>query len=353
MRAGERTGDQNVDRIIQDLRDEIATLRRDLSQRVVRFDRDTNRLVVTTPDGKASVQVDVDDGEKSTPLRRDIDGRGMTIRNVKKIEAEEVSVSKGTVNVGRDVKLFADGARAHELSPVANGPLLVENDPTANPTFGAVTSTSVDTGALSADTATIGGATDYLEVESDGTIEFHGAATYWRDIDFPIVSRNTGTGRPTDATLGTSAGGTLLTAPTWAIGDFNQCETQELVHEYKEGSTLYWHIHLITNGLEVGNHYVRFRVTYSWQNIDGVLSTPIDLDSPDLLIPGGTADRTMLLFSIGNFTPAARIGGHVKARLSRIALAGAGTAPAANPFVEMLQLHVECDTLGSRQISSK
>lgn len=45
------------------------------------------------------------------------------------------------------------------------------------------------------------------------------------------------------------------------------------------------------------------------------------------------------------------IGGHVWARLKRVAAIGA--APAANPFCSMLQMHVECDTAGSNQIDKK
>jgi len=34
-------------------------------------------------------------------------------------------------------------------------------------------------------------------------------------------------------------------------------------------------------------------------------------------------------------------------------LASVGTAPTANPFCEMLQLHIKCDTAGSREITTK
>ena len=60
----------------------------------------------------------------------------------------------------------------------------------------------------------------------------------------------------------------------------------------------------------------------------------------------------MHIVSIGNFIPEnGGIGGHVFARLRRIA--STGTAPTANPWCGMLQMHIQCDTMGSRQISSK
>lgn len=113
-----RTGNLEVDKIIRELRDEISRLQRDVDgMRAVRFDRDQNRLVVNTRDGKASVQLDVDDGEKSTPLRRDVDGRGQSITKLKLVEAEEMRVSKGTVYVGKDCTLFADGQSVWVRSP--------------------------------------------------------------------------------------------------------------------------------------------------------------------------------------------------------------------------------------------
>ena len=59
----------------------------------------------------------------------------------------------------------------------------------------------------------------------------------------------------------------------------------------------------------------------------------------------------MQIVNIANFTPAAKIGGHVFVRLRRIASTGA--APTNDPFCGMLQLHIQCDTLGSRNIASK
>jgi len=61
----------------------------------------------------------------------------------------------------------------------------------------------------------------------------------------------------------------------------------------------------------------------------------------------------MLIFNIGSFIPQSgtKIGGHCVARLKRITSTGA--APTANPFIPMLQEHIQCDTVGSREIISK
>lgn len=193
----------------------------------------------------------------------------------------------------------------------------------------------------------IGDSTNNVEFEADGTIKFNGTSTYWRDIDFPIIIRTTGVGIPTLATINGN-----LTLPQWAVNDYNMCESQEFVHEWKEGSTVYWHLHLTTNGLDGTNRYVRFEVEYGYVTPNGVWTFPATLDSGDLLIPANTATKTMMIMSLGSFTPTGvEIGGHVVARLKRIA--SVGTAPTNNPWVPMLQLHIEADSIGSRTISDK
>jgi len=174
-----------------------------------------------------------------------------------------------------------------------------------------------------------------------------GSATVWQDLDFPLIIRTTGTGTPALATLTGN-----ITAPQWAVNDYLVLEGQELIHAWKEGSTIYWHIHLITNGLEGSAKYVAFEVEWAIANVNGTLTTMTTVQSGDLEIPASTTDKTMKLFSLGNNTLTGyRIGAHIYARLKRVATSGA--APSADPWVTMLQAHLECDTLGSREIASK
>lgn len=171
--------------------------------------------------------------------------------------------------------------------------------------------------------------------------------TVWVDIDFPIIARAASANNPTPATLIGN-----LTAPRWAVNDFLMCEGQEMVHLWKEGSTCYWHIHLITNGTEATNKYVKMEIEYTWATLNGQLQSPVTTSSDDLLIPANTPDRTHLIYPIASFTPStAKIGTQVYARLKRVA--ATGTAPAADPFIPMLQIHIEVDTLGSRQLGTK
>ena len=168
----------------------------------------------------------------------------------------------------------------------------------------------------------------------------------WVDIDFPILIRTTGPGIPTLAAINGN-----ITMPQWAVNDVNICESQELIHSWKEGSTVYWHIHLTTNGLDATNRYVRFELEYGYVDVMGQWVFPAVFTSPDILIPANTPNETMMIVPITSFTPAIHIGGHAVARLRRVAAAGA--APTNNPWIPMMQLHIQLDTLGSRNIGSK
>lgn len=344
-----RTGNLEVDRVVQELRDEIRRLQNEVkSTRAIRFDRDQNRLVMSTPDGKASVQLDVEDGEKSTPLRRDIDGRGMAIKNVKVIEAEEVKSSKGTVYIGRDVFVRGDGARAQLYSPEANGDILVEGDITGG-------TMAADFASVNADTATFGSSTSYSGFEADGTLVFNGNATYWVDLNFPIIIRTTGAGIPTLTAI--DAGG-VITAPFWQVNDTNQCEGEELPHSWKLGTDGMWHIHMLS-GKSAGyttDRYVRFKVEWIIANANNVVSAVKTTTSADLKIPAYTPDDTHLLFNIGTASLTGfGLATHIWPKLTRIATSNVVTypPPTNDVFCTMLQMHIECDTVGSRQITTK
>jgi hypothetical protein len=168
----------------------------------------------------------------------------------------------------------------------------------------------------------------------------------WLDVDFPIIIRTTGANIPTLTTINGN-----LTMPQWAVNDYNMCESQELIHSWKEGSTVYWHLHMTTNGLEVVDKFVRFELEYGYADVNGQWTFPAVFTSADITIPANTPDKTMLIVSLTNFTPALKIGAHVVARLKRVAAVGA--APAADPWIPMLQMHIQLDTIGSRNIGTK
>lgn len=192
----------------------------------------------------------------------------------------------------------------------------------------------------------VGTATDYANIDGVGFYTANGNATHFVDIDFPILIRTTAAGIPTLTTFNGR-----MTMPEWAVNDYNMCESQELVHQWKEGSTIYWHLHLNTNGTNVDNRYVRFELEYGY-SANGTWTFPAVVDTGDILIPANTPTKTQIIMSLASFTPStSKIGDHAVCYLKRIA--ASGTAPTNNPWIPMVQMHVECDTLGSREIASK
>lgn len=186
---------------------------------------------------------------------------------------------------------------------------------------------------------------NYSEFESDGTLVFKGTATTWQDIDFPIIIRTTGSNIPTLTTLQGN-----VTAPRWNVNDFSVCEGQELVHQWKEGSEIQWHVHMVTNGLDATERFVKWEIEWFWASPNGVISSTIT-DTAEVSIPANTPNKTMIIRQIALSTIGATIGGHIWARLRRIASTGA--APTNSPWCSMLQIHIECDTVGSRDRTTK
>lgn len=194
-----------------------------------------------------------------------------------------------------------------------------------------------------------GSGANYSTFEADGTLRFEGTATVWRDIDFPIIIRQTGANIPSLVAVQGN-----VTAPQWAVNDFNVCEAQEMVHLWKEGSESQWHVHIVTNGLDATDRWVNWEVEWFWGRMGGALSATTTT-ATECLIPANTPTKTPLVFEISRPTlTGAKIGDHVWARLRRIANTTPGrAAPTANPWCSILQMHVECDTVGSRTITAK
>ena len=176
----------------------------------------------------------------------------------------------------------------------------------------------------------------------------HIAKPVWVDIDFPLVAKTTGAGLPNYNTLQGN-----LRMLQWAVNDALQLDTRELIHGWKEGDTAYWHCHIVTGVSDGTDRRLAFSLEFTKANLDEVLAANITLTSPDYIIPAGMPALTHLLVPIGTANMTGyRIGGHIKGRFKRIA-PSAGTAPSANPFCEMVQMHVLTDSAGSREIGTK
>jgi hypothetical protein len=171
------------------------------------------------------------------------------------------------------------------------------------------------------------------------------SATLWDDLDLPLIIRTTGVGIPSRTLI---SGGVY--GYTYAVNDGLDIDAQELQHRFKQAATTgKFHVHILTNGSNTSDRYVKFTFEYLHSNIGGVFAGAT-ITSPELLIPANTPDRTHLIFDIGDYT-ALNIGSQIIGRLTRVA--ATGTAPGSAPFVLKCQIHLEIDSLGSKQITSK
>jgi len=195
--------------------------------------------------------------------------------------------------------------------------------------------------------AVIGTSGNTCNIDTSGHLTLSGAATVWEDLDFPIGYRTTGVGVPKVETIVGN-----LKAPQWAINDVEDCQDHELPHSMKLGSSGQFHVHVYTAGVDTDERRVRFQVEYGAVSIDSAL-TSTTISGADLIIPSGTAAATHLFYHLGwiDFS-GLTLGAHLSASLKRIA-AISGTAPTADPFATMLQLHYESDSIGSRAADEK
>jgi|GEM_PF-3422920 len=196
-------------------------------------------------------------------------------------------------------------------------------------------------------------ATNYLAVEADGTIEFNGTSTVWNDIVLPLDSAKV---PAANAPNWESFVGNL-NAYAYEVNDYQEF-TSELLHGYKTGSDLEFHIHGALNAaLAGGDETVKFEIEYSIADMDpsdglGDVFPATTTINSEFTVPNGTADLTNIYISIGtDSTGSFGMGATIKGRLRRIA--SSGTDLVGDIFVTQVGIHYEIDTVGSRQITTK
>ena len=176
---------------------------------------------------------------------------------------------------------------------------------------------------------------------------FNGAATVWQDIQFSIsTAKVPAANYPTWATFGANT-----KKFTFAEGDYVDLQANEISHSYKEGSDATWHVHIYNNGLDATARTVKYQFDFGITNPNDVYSE--SSHSLQVTIPANTADKTHLYYDIYTVTGTdINHGADITVRFSRIAN-DTGTDPSGDPFVSMGGLHIENDTVGSREALSK
>jgi len=188
---------------------------------------------------------------------------------------------------------------------------------------------------------------NFLNIDANGHLTLKGSATVFQDIAFSLSTAKVPASKaPTWATFGANT-----KKYTFAINDYVDLEGSEMEHQYEEGSTIDWHVHLFTNGVDGTDRTVKYRIYYGITNFDEVYSeTSIDIN---FVIPANTIDKTQLYVDLGDVIGTVfKIGADITARFIRV-VSDTGTAPSNDPFLSMVGLHIECDGIGSNTETGK
>lgn len=139
----------------------------------------------------------------------------------------------------------------------------------------------------------------------------------------------------------------------FTVDDYIDLEANELFHGWKEGTTVYPHVHTALNGANASgsSQYAKFTVYFAYADAGEVWTETTD--TIEIEIPDGSADLTHFLGQgAGVALTNNKIGSQIKIRLQRIA-ATTGTEYPNHIFVTQTGIHLEKNTVGSRSITTK
>lgn len=188
---------------------------------------------------------------------------------------------------------------------------------------------------------------NYTKIEADGTLEFEGDARVWDDLRV-ILDKGKDAAKfdHMPGHQGTNAGGQI-----WYFEDTkddNMSFSVQLPHSYKEGTTIYPHIHWTPNTDETGD--VEWQLHYTWINYQGTFPDPIII-SGVTTVNGNMGDHLITDLSGGSgITPTTandNISSILICKIQRDAGNGNDDYPdkVGALFVDF---HFEINTIGSR-----
>lgn len=195
-----------------------------------------------------------------------------------------------------------------------------------------------------------GGAANYSEFESDGTLAFKGNATVYNDIQFAVSSGKLGVANnPTWQALTTNT-----SEYGFDVGDYIDLGSNELDHRWEEGSTGDIHMHVSTEVIQAAgaDRYAKFTVYIAYPDPTTEVWSETSI-SAELTIPDGTPALKNFYLDIGDITLTNNsIEDQIKARIERVAATG-GTEYPDLIYIHQVGMHIKNDTAGSRAENTK
>ncbi|MEZ5069614.1 MAG: hypothetical protein R2751_01260 [Bacteroidales bacterium] len=196
-----------------------------------------------------------------------------------------------------------------------------------------------------ANTYKIGFGSDYAHFEEDGTLFFEGEATVFNDLMIPGLSTVRNLNPPS---LSTFLNGTLVYSFADEGSNSNEEQvyfTVQVAHMWKEGSTLYPHVHFAPATSGTGT--IRWGLEYTWANVNATFpaTTTIYAEAS----ASGTAHQHQVIGFSTDLTPDANqdeISSMLVCRLFRDSSVDTYTGDVL--FLQF-DIHMEMNSEGSRE----
>ena len=146
---------------------------------------------------------------------------------------------------------------------------------------------------------------------------------------------------------------TSTRAYAFSVDDYLYCDANEIPHWWKQGTAGDAHLHFTIKTIQNSgaNRFAKFEIIFAYADTNEVWVE--QTMTGEYTIPTGTAALTNLYVDMGNVTLTNYlIGAQITARVKRIAATG-GTEYADDVYITQTGIHLQKDTLGSRQETIK
>ena len=191
--------------------------------------------------------------------------------------------------------------------------------------------------------------TNYSEIETDGTLEFHGNATVWKDINLgaALLTKPAASAPDTDEFKDEAGADTGIETYAFAPGE-KVSGNFEIQHDYKEGSDLVFHIHWQGIAAPTGTDKVKWQLIYTVAKVDATLDAATTITAESDFDTQYEFVRTDFAAIVGtNFN----IEDQVLFQISRVN--ASANEYGGDALIATVGIHYEIDTIGSRQINTK
>ena len=190
---------------------------------------------------------------------------------------------------------------------------------------------------------------NFLKVEKDGTIEFNGNATVFKDINLGAAQLARPASSQPDTDEFKDEGGNDTGIETFAFAPGEKVSGSfEIQHDYKEGSDIAFHIHWQGIAAPSGTDKVK------WQLIFTVAKTNETLDATTTIVIETNID-TQYQFKRSNFPTITgtnfKFEDQFLFQLSRVN--ASADEYAGDALIATVGIHYEVSTVGSRTVNTK